>query len=95
MNPKINTLILLILCLGMISCFSDISKLHAGFQSAEVAGIIISFRDGHSYDNLFSSVKQKSKEGSVVLTYLAARESTKYILEALGGNYEHAGTVLR
>lgn len=60
-----------------------------------MAGIIISFRDGHSYDALFSSVQQKSKEGSTVLTYLAASESLKNILEALRGNYRNAGIVIR
>jgi hypothetical protein len=37
----------------------------------EVAGIILSLHSGYSYDNLFRTVKQQSREGSVVLTYTA------------------------
>lgn len=43
--------------------------------AGEVAGIILSFKNGNSYDDLFSTVEQKSKEGSVVLTFVANANS--------------------
>lgn len=60
-----------------------------------MAGIIVSFRSGASYDNLFSSVKQESKEGSIVLTYLAHSKDSKDIVEVLSGEYRNVGLAAR
>lgn len=43
--------------------------------TGDVAGIILSFKNGYSYDDLFSTVEQKSKDGSVVLTFVANASS--------------------
>lgn len=64
-------------------------------EPKEVAGIIISIHHGYSYDELFSKVKQESKDGSVVLTYLTTSDSEKALLEGLNENYTNVDKQLR
>lgn len=51
-------------------------------QDKKLVAVIISFHEGGSYDELFTSVQQKAEEGTQVLVYSCSSYASQYILEA-------------
>lgn len=51
-----------------------------------MSGIILSFHNGNSYDEIFTKVQQRSKDGTAVLVYSSAASIVGTILNALNGN---------
>jgi hypothetical protein len=49
----------------------------------QIAAIIVSFSSGSSYDDLFSSVEQKTMEGSQVLVYACSATAVTKIFDAM------------
>ncbi len=86
-KPRLFVFIIFFFCFKSIS--THIHRISPASTSitGEVVGIILSFHSGHSYDELFTQHTQKSKDGAVVLTYMADSSSERFIVEALNGNY--------
>lgn len=49
-------------------------------ENKKIVAVIISFMEGASYDNLFTSVEQKAEEGTQVLVYSCNSNSVKNIV---------------
>lgn len=86
-KPRLFIFIIFFFCFQSIS--SHINRISPTDRSipGEVVGIILSFHSGNSYDQLFTQHTQKSKDGAIVLTYMADSSSEPFIVEALNGNY--------
>lgn len=55
-------------------------------KNKEVVAVIVTFHTGGSYDHLFTSVEQKSLEGTRVLVYEASSHYINNLVKAFEGN---------
>lgn len=86
-KPRLFIFIIFLFCLQSFCSHIHRISPNNGPITGEVVGIILSFHSGTSYDELFTRHTQKSKDGAVVLTYMADSSAERFIVEALNGNY--------
>jgi hypothetical protein len=70
-------------------------QVNPGEIRKELAGVIISFCNCSSFDSLFSTVQQRSVEGSQVLTYAATSGTEEALIKVLNRNFTKADVTLR
>jgi hypothetical protein len=59
---------------------NDFRLLNVKDPTKQIAAIIVTFCNGQSYDQLFTSVEQKTMEGTQVLVYSCKAQSIQFIL---------------
>jgi hypothetical protein len=62
-----------------------IGKDDAEYMKKKTAAIIISIHNGSTYDGLFTTVQQKSQEGTKTLVYSASANAVGKLIEGFEG----------
>ena len=57
-------------------------------EEKKVVAVIVSFVAGSSYDNLFTTVEQKSEEGTKVLVYACQSNYLSHLIDMFEGKAE-------